>query len=180
MPTRYPRTWLMTDERMGDALWSALDRLPRGSGIVFRHHGLSERERRAMWPKLLACARRRGLVVLSTRWVRPGADGVHNPAVRPMFGIVTRSAHNRREIVAARRGGADVVFVSPVFPTRSHPDARPLGSARLGLLVRGSRGRFVALGGMDERRFRSLRPLSLHGWAAIDAWMDQNRKAVPM
>ena len=35
----WPRAWLMTDERMGERLWEAIDRLPvKHSGIVFRHY----------------------------------------------------------------------------------------------------------------------------------------------
>ena len=30
-----PRLFLMTDERMGDGLWDALARLPKGAGVVF-------------------------------------------------------------------------------------------------------------------------------------------------
>jgi NitT/TauT family transport system permease protein len=29
----------------------------------------------------------------------------------------------------------------------------------------------IALGGMDERRGRALRPMGIYGWAAIDAWL---------
>ncbi|RYD48780.1 MAG: thiamine phosphate synthase, partial [Sphingomonadales bacterium] len=36
-----PKLWLMTDERMGDDLWDALKRLPRGSGVIFRHYGVA-------------------------------------------------------------------------------------------------------------------------------------------
>jgi thiamine-phosphate pyrophosphorylase len=72
--------------------------------------------------------------------------------------------------VAAIRAGADALFVSPVFATRSHPGAPALGRARLGLLIRGLRIPVIALGGMDRRRAASLRALGVHGWAAIDAW----------
>ena len=40
------RGWLMTDERMGERLWEAIDRLPSGSGgIVFRHYQSGSDER---------------------------------------------------------------------------------------------------------------------------------------
>ena len=71
----------------------------------------------------------------------------------------------------AERRGADAVFVSPVFATRSHPGARGLGVVRFGLLVRGCPVPVVALGGMDARRFRRVRGLGAYGWAGIDAWM---------
>src|SRR5690348_8595128 len=52
-----PRLWLMTDERQGDALWEALERLPRGAGIVFRHYGLSAGERRRLFEQVRKAAR---------------------------------------------------------------------------------------------------------------------------
>ena len=39
-----PEAWLFTDARMGDALWRAIARLPRGSGIVFRHDDAEDRQ----------------------------------------------------------------------------------------------------------------------------------------
>ncbi|MFS2108192.1 thiamine phosphate synthase [Sphingomonas sp. Sphisp140] len=158
----------MTDERMGDGLWDALARLPRGSGVVFRHYGLPPAERRALFARVLRAAKRRRLVV-----VRAGSEpmrgesGVHGRRGR---GLKTAPAHDRGEAVAAIRAGADALFVSPVFPTRSHPGARALGRLRFGQLVRGLDVPVIALGGMDARRAKSLRPFAIHGWAAIDAW----------
>ncbi len=163
-----PRLWLMTDERMGDALWIALNRMPRGSGVVFRHYGLGKMERRALLARVAAVARRRGLVLVAAGGLA-GPDGMHNQ--RPRRGLYTRSAHDRREIVAARRSGAGAVFVSPVFATRSHGGAQGLGRARLGLLIRGAGMPVIALGGINARRGRSLAPLGVHGWAGIDAWI---------
>ncbi|MES2339837.1 MAG: thiamine phosphate synthase [Pseudomonadota bacterium] len=162
-----PRLWLMTDERMGDALWSALDRLPRGAGVVFRHYGLSQAERRALLARVTAIARRRGLIVLAAGGL-DGKDGAHNR--RPRRGLHSRSVHDRRELIAARRAGADLVFVSPVFATRSHSGGQTLGPVRLGLLIRGAERPVIALGGMTRLRARRLRCLPVHGWAGIDAW----------
>lgn len=165
-----PRLWLMTDERMGDALWSALARLPRGSGVVFRHYGLSLAERRALFARVARVARRRGLVLLRAGQDRMGRGeaGVHGR--RPAQGLYTRPAHSRREAIAAIRDGADALFVSPVFATRSHPGAPALGAVRLGLMVRELGVPLVALGGMNARRAAAIRGLGLYGWAAIDAW----------
>ena len=30
----WPREWLMTDERIGERLWEAVDGLPPGAGVV--------------------------------------------------------------------------------------------------------------------------------------------------
>lgn len=170
MPRRHPlpRQWLMTDTRMGDALWFALERLPRGAGVVFRHYGLSDADRRALLKAVAAVARRRGLLLLAAGGLE-GPDGAHNR--RPRRGLWSRSAHARADVVAARRVGADLVFVSPVFATRSHPGARGLGVSRLGLMIRDAGVPVIALGGMDARRGRAVARLGAYGWAGIDAWM---------
>lgn len=169
-PRHLPKLWLMTDERMGDRLWDALSRLPRGSGIVFRHHATAAAERRRLFKQVARIARQRRLVPVRAGNVpMRGEQGVHN-AVRRGAGVKTFAVHDRREAIAAWRARADLVFVSPVFATRSHPRARVLGVARLGLLLRTSRVPAVALGGVDAKRFRRLRGLGLHGWAGIDAW----------
>jgi thiamine-phosphate pyrophosphorylase len=163
-----PHAWLMTDERMGDALWTALDRLPRGSGVIFRHYGLAPAKRRALFVRVAVVARRRGLVLVRAGAERlPGEQGVHGRRGR---GIVTWPAHSRREAIAGIRAGADALLVSPVFATRSHPGARTLGRVRLGLLIRGLDVPVIALGGITAKRAASLSGLGIHGWAAIDAW----------
>lgn len=164
-----PRLWLMTDPRLGDALWNALARLPRGSGVIFRHYQLAAPERRALFARIAKIARRRGLILL-----RAGAEGMRGEAGthgRRGRGLTTWPVHSRREAIAAIRAGADALLVSPVFPTRSHPGAAALGPVRFGLLAGGLGVPIIALGGMDARKAKRLRPLGiLHGWAAIDAW----------
>jgi thiamine-phosphate pyrophosphorylase len=171
--------WLFTDERLGgaapgDPLWRALERLPRGGGVVFRHYRLPEGERRALLARVCAVACRRGLVVVGSGIAAP--DGAHLSAHanwrgrRPSRGLVTASAHGRRELLAAFRAGADLVFLSPLFPTESHPGAQTLGPLRFGLLVRGAPGPVAALGGMTAERMRRLKPLGAAGFGAIGYW----------
>ncbi len=96
----------------------------------------------------------------------PG-DGVHK-AGRGR-GLRSWPAHDRAEAVAGWRAGADLLFVSPLFPTRSHPGAPALGPARAMRIGNGLGLARIALGGMNAKRFRRLRGV-FHGWAAIDAW----------
>ena len=171
MPRRQPlpRLWLMTDERQGEGLWAALERLPRGGGIVFRHYSLDRPERRALFEKVRAAARRRGLVLLVAGLPLPGADGVHG---RRGAGLRSASVHNLRELKAAERAGADLVFLSPVFATRSHPGAKPLGPRRFALLAHQAKVPVIALGGMDAEKAQVLG--GAYGWAGIDAWGEGN------
>ena len=158
MTARYPalpHIWLVTDARNDAVLDRAIARLPRGSGVIFRHYHLPPRERAARLRQIRRLCRRFG------HRLEIAGDGYGSPA--PHRRLAT--AHDLREIGRANRWGNDAVLVSPVFPTRSHPGAATLGRVRLLLLARRARMPVIALGGMTARRFRGLK---FHGWAAID------------
>jgi thiamine-phosphate pyrophosphorylase len=164
-----PRRWLITDERQGDRLFYSVAHLPAGAGIVFRHYGLAEVARRDLFarvrnahPGLLLLA---GPAALASSW---GADGSHGRG--PGEGLRTAPAHDLAEIRAAEAAGAALIFLSPVFATRSHPDAEPLGADGFAALAAQTPLPVVALGGMDEKRAQNLR--GAYGWAGIDAWTD--------
>jgi len=170
---------MMTDERQGGDLFWALERMPRGAGIVFRHYSLPLKERRALFAQVRAVAQRRKLVLvaasphgLGPRWALDGVHGLARTPLRyaPRAKLLTRSAHDMRELRRAANAGADLVFLSPVFPTRSHPGGRHLGPLRFAGLASRSAVPVVALGGMTAARARRLRGIKMHGWAAIDAW----------
>ena len=176
-----PRLWLMTDERLGDGLFAAIGRLPPGGGIVFRHYSLSEPQRQTLFERVRAYARGNGLlVVLADTCERArlwGADGSHGRGSGS--GLRTAPAHDLAEIRAAEEAGAALVFLSPVFATRSHPGARILGPSGFDAVAAQTQLPVIALGGMNEARFGELE--HAYGWAAIDAWAaDQKRKAVPI
>ena len=164
-----PRLWLMTDERQRDGLFEALARLPSGAGVVFRHYSLAEAERRALFDRVRAA--HGGLLLLAgpagqaKAW---GADGSHGRGRDK--GLRSAPAHNFSEIRAAERAGAAFLFLSPVFATRSHPEARPLGLARFAWLARRTPLPVIALGGMNEARGRRLASFGAYGWAGIDAF----------
>ena len=165
----------MTDERIGDALLPTLERLPRGSGVIFRHYATAPAERRRLFETVRAVTRRRRITLLLAGTPREAiawrADGAHGRSAQMRAArllIRTAPAHGRREVIAARRAKADLILLSPVFATRSHPGGKSLGPIRFGLAIPGS-GAIVALGGMNARRFQRLRAFGAYGWAAIDA-----------
>lgn len=174
----------MTDERHGDALWTALARLPRGSGVVLRHHDTPDAARVPIRARIVRCARRRGLVMAEER-VLPQSTVVCLGAAGARRWIAR--ARTPREAIVARRRGASGVLVSPMFATRTHPDRPALGRWRAAAIARAARLPAIALGGMTARRFYAARILGFHGWAAIDGLTlatrvrdAQKRKAVPI
>ncbi|MEO6217879.1 MAG: thiamine phosphate synthase [Sphingomonas sp.] len=163
----------MTDERMGDSLLAAIEALPRGAGIVFRHHATSQAGRRELFEQVARVARRKQLVLIRAGAERLGRGeaGVHGNGRLTRPGLRTWSAHSRVQAIAGKRAEADLLFVSPAYPTRSHPGAQALGPLRAAGIGRGLGLTVIALGGMDSARFARVRGLGFLGWAAIDAWL---------
>lgn len=164
-----PRVWLVSDARNDAVLEAALARIPRGSGLVFRHYHLAPAERRARFGALRRLARRRGHRVFLSGDARTArawrADGAYGSAALLADGpalprLVT--AHSLREL---RAGRATAIMLSPVFATRSHPGGSTLGPLRFRLLARQAAVPVIALGGMTARRAAAHK---LDRWAAID------------
>jgi len=176
-----PCQWLISDARNDAMLEYALERLPRGSGFIFRHYHLSAAERRARFCKLLKAARKRGIWIilagpatLARAW---GADGAYGPAhlLRRGWGIRLSTAHSLAEIAAANRAGVDAILLSPVFATRSYPGSAVLGPLRWRLMAARAQVPVIALGGMNGRTARRLAHTC---WAAIDGLSPTARTAI--
>jgi thiamine-phosphate pyrophosphorylase len=174
---RLPAIWLLTDPRFGDDLLPAIRRLRFGSGVIFRHYHLDATARRALFQKVRRICRQRGHLLLvagdDRRDLRRHGDGVHTQNRQAGLGkmIFSTPVHNVGELAAARRGGADLVLISPLFPTASHPGEPILGRhgfSRLAALAGGMR--VIALGGMTRSKAAMLDQRIFHGWAAIDAF----------
>jgi len=171
----WPRDWLMTDERMGERMWEAIGRVPAGTGgIVFRHYSLDPSERLELGERVSALAHQRKLTLAVGRDPRLakqlGAQLIHNPS-GPSELRFSMAVHDEREADAARQAGADLVFLSPVYATRSHPGAPALGARRATELAALAGCPAIALGGMTFGKFWELGP-AFHGWAGIDAWLE--------
>lgn len=167
-----PRTWLVTDERQGDRLLPAIQRLPPRAGILFRHRSLAQEARRILFGSVEALARQRGILLLvagdaelAECW---GADGWHGWGTGA--GLHSSSVHNLRELRRAEADGAALLFLAPVFPTRSHPDAATLGSRGFAAIAARARRPVIALGGVTPQNAPMLMRLGAHGWGGVDAW----------
>jgi thiamine-phosphate pyrophosphorylase len=165
-----PRIWLVTDERQGDRLLPAVARSPGDAGILFRHYSLRTGERRALFREV--CGARAGRMVLlagppelAREW---GADGWHGWGKGE--GPRSASVHDLDEIRRAEAEGADLLFLGPVYPTRSHPGATALGPAGFARLAAQASRPVIALGGVNELNAPELLRLGAYGWGAIDAW----------
>jgi len=174
-----PPLWFMTDwARVADPV-AVADALPKGAGVILRDYAAADRAGLAM--ALAATCRRRGLLFLvagdERLAAKSRADGLHLPEWQarqlpdirrryPMW-LITAAAHGRTALRRAALAGADAAFLSPVFPTRSHPDAPHLGTVRFASLVHTTDMPVYALGGVDKETVSRLRPAGIAGVAAI-------------
>ena len=159
-----PVLWLFTDAvRLPDPR-DAVARLPRGlCGVVLRHDAAPDRVRLGLDLARLCRARRLVLCVAGDAALaaRLGAglhlrDGRRSPGPRRAR-LVTSSAHGVPDLRRAARAGAALAFLSPVWPTASHPGAGGLGLLRWGGLARQAAIPVCALGGVEGRRVAALR-----------------------
>ncbi|MFL6736192.1 MAG: thiamine phosphate synthase [Sphingomonas sp.] len=139
-----PEQWLILAEHDD---WDLAKRVPRGGGVLI-------------------------LRPFSTSALR----GLRQVAIRRNLLIViegprgAKRVHDVRELRAAKLRRTRLVLLSPVFPTRSHPDWQPLPRMRAAALARLGGRTLLALGGMDARKFARLRKLGFQGWAGISAF----------
>lgn len=171
-----PKIWLMTDARFGEELIPAIRRLPASSGVIFRHYHLPPDERRKLFRAVRRACRQRGHLLflaghehIARHW---HADGFHDRRDSGRSRLLhSAPVHSRRELSEARRRGVDLIFISPVFATQSHPDAKILGRLAFNRLAQqAGSAAVIALGGVTRATARTLNPSTTHGWAAIDAF----------
>lgn len=176
-----PALVLMTDPARTPEPLAAAERLPAGSGLVYRGFGAADAEEIAR--AMADLARRNGLVFLvGADWRlarRIGARGVHLPerlthrarSVRSSWpeALITAAAHSRSALERAARFGADAALLSPVFPSNSASAGKPLGLARFTAMLRTAALPVYALGGVDEKTAPQLLRSGAVGIAAVSA-----------
>ena len=98
-----------------------------------------------------------------------GADGLHLassdlaeiPSVREWLNspemIISASCHNEIELGFAKRFGADYAFLSPVFPTQSHPGEPHLGIEKFREITDTTSLPVIALGGINADNRNKLK-----------------------
>jgi thiamine-phosphate pyrophosphorylase len=78
--------------------------------------------------------------------------------------------HNLHELTRAMLKRSQLILLSPIYTTRSHPNWRPLPRMRAAALAQLGGRKLIALGGMHSRRYARVRPLGFQGWAGISAF----------
>lgn len=190
-----PLLTLITDSSRypDDLLFSVMERaLKHGvDAVLLREKALSSAKLLALASKVRALTSAHGAALYIHTQVdiaaAVDADGVHLAsgdisnisAARSWLNdpskTVSVSCHNLQEIKLAEKFAADFLFLSPVFPTASHPGAAHLGVKAFTDIASQSAVPVIALGGIDCDNCSQLQG---YGVAVISALLAADEPAL--
>jgi thiamine-phosphate diphosphorylase len=87
--------------------------------------------------------------------------------------IVSAACHNLEQLMQAEKIGIDFVTLSPVLPTKTHPEANPLGWKLFSELCSATQVPIYALGGLTEEHFDMVISQGAYGLAGISSFWDK-------
>jgi len=161
-------------------LWARSARARGADALMIRERGLPGGELAALMLELYPALQFIEIPILLAASELPAgirADGIHHsadeqtplPTDRAL--LYGRSCHSKKEVLAAMADGYDYVFYSPIFPTRSHPRAEPVGLASLQEICTQVQIPVFALGGITETTEDECLAAGARGVASIRRFM---------
>jgi len=177
-----PPIIVMSDARRAPDAAAMIRALPPEAAFIFRHYELAPHDREKRARQACSAARYRNIPFLvagdAKLAARIGADGLHLPewqimrlesrlALNLPFGFITAAAHSPAALRRAASAGVDAALLSPVFATKSHVGARPLGLAKAAEWARAATLPVYALGGINEETAARLSGTDFCGIAGI-------------
>tara|TARA_Y100001958_G_scaffold95200_1_gene65227 strand:- start:3633 stop:4172 length:540 start_codon:yes stop_codon:yes gene_type:complete len=156
--------------------------LNKDVGIIFRNY--NQKLDKGMLIKLRNfCKKNQRKVYLSNNMklaINNGFDGAYIPSFNKSLGLkkyslkkdflIMGSAHNKFEIYTKYKQGVDMIFISPLFKTKSYTSA--LGVIKFNLLTRLSNKKIIALGGISERNIKKLKITNASGFSGISYFLN--------
>ena len=174
-----PKIFFMTDAASFNPL-PIIARLPPSVGVIIRDY---DHPHRAQLATTIRSATKNCVLVGKDAALASAinANGLHCPQymsaeilqirqAHPSW-LITASAHSAQAAAQARH--ADIIFLSPVFPTASHPDRLALTKAEIDEITQ-NHANVYALGGVNAQNFLQLKSLGFAGLAAISAFKDSD------
>ncbi|MFT6558204.1 thiamine phosphate synthase [Sneathiella sp.] len=174
-----PNLFYFTDDQRGADPVKMAEKLPTNTGIIFRHYQTEYRASLAHELSILCKKRKLKLIIAQnpalSKKIR--AFGCHLPEYMvqrlPLLKhqypdlYFSVACHSIRQVLQAQKYGANGAFLSPLFPTKSHPGSRvfspySLCSARQKLTMP-----VYGLGGVTNQKGQFLKGLGYSGYGAI-------------
>ena len=179
-----------TDQKRCGDLGEIIKNLPKNSAVIFREYDLSKEKRQVLALEIFAICKKFGhkfLVAKDLKLAQEiGANGLHfsdldagsnatfkapeNFKNNRKF-IISLACHSLKSTLKAQKSIADLIFLSPIFATKSHLNAKKLGLKTLAKACRSSQKPICALGGINENNISSVRKSKACGIGGIDIFV---------
>lgn len=175
----WPHAFYFTDETRTPDPLNTIKSLPFDTGVVFRHYTYTDRK---ILAKEVARVCKKHDLFLSIAMDPDLANKVGANACHLPEGMISRlpvyrykypgllfsvACHSELAIRKAEKLGADLTFLSPIFPTSSHPDQQSMGTVKASKTLRKTKLPVYALGGIKASRFNAVSHIGFSGFGAI-------------
>ena len=180
---KLPRIIIVFNEKEFNKNFFLKLKIPNGAAILLRSYKIKGRKKIAK--QLLKFCKIKKLKLLISEDIKLArdinADGVHFPTYMVKKDIInwslinkikikknliiTTAIHNSKELENAQLFDFDAGLLSPVFPSKSHPNRKSLGIRKFSKLVDKSDLPIYALGGINAKNIKSLFQTDIIGYA---------------
>lgn len=177
-------TVFFTDRKRCANLSLAITKLPKNSAVIFREYDLESDEREILAREIIAICRKENHKILIGKNLalarKLRADGIHfsdrdklplqiqSHQNHPREFIFSFACHNFLSVIKSQSLKPNIIFISPIFKTKSHPNIAPIGLMQLSKITRHSKIPIFALGGVNKKNFYTLKKLGTQGFGAIE------------
>ena len=180
---KLPRIIIVFNEKEFNKNFFLKLKIPNGAAILLRSYKIKGRKKIAK--QLLKFCKIKKLKLLISEDIKLArdinADGVHFPTYMVKKDIInwslinkikikknliiTTAIHNSKELENAQLFDFDAGLLSPVFPSKGHPNGKSLGIRKFSKLVDKSDLPIYALGGINAKNIKSLFQTDIIGYA---------------
>lgn len=188
------RAVLFTNRRKISNFAEIITKLPKNAIIIIREYDLSKAQRLIFAKEIFKSAKKRSdLKILIGKDLNLAlelkAHGVHfsdndqlplqiNKKNLPKNFILSFACHHVLSLKIAEKIKADLAFLSPIFATTSHGDAKIFNHFNFVKIAVENKKKIYrkphlfALGGVNKQNLKTLKNLNLQGFGAIDYFIN--------
>ncbi len=180
-----PKLFFFTNRKQFSDIFKTIETLPRNTVIIIREYDLEHKDRLLFAKKIVKIARENNLITLSGKslelHLEAKTDGIHfsdndiswrkylNYKKNNSGLLLSCSCHDEKSLRKTMNYGINFLFLSPIFPTNSHPNSKTIGNMRLAKITRelGDKSPIYALGGINLVNIRLLKNTRIAGFGFI-------------
>lgn len=180
-----PQLFFFTDRKRFTDIFAIIKKLPKNTAIIIREYDLSYQNRIIFAKKIVKIARKNNLITFAAKsfklYFEAKTDGIHfsdndkswqkycnykrnNPRI-----LLSCACHNKKNLIKAAKKDFEFLFISPIFRTDSHPEAKEIGHLKLSRMILDIKyhSNIYALGGVNSRNLKLIKNSGIGGFGFI-------------